>query len=53
MYLASTILVKTLEALLCYNIKAIRIFTHIRLIVLKEATNNYFLVKLLLGTKVQ
>jgi hypothetical protein len=46
MYLASTILVKTLEALLYYNIKAIRIFTCVELITLKEATNNYFIVKL-------
>jgi hypothetical protein len=46
MYLASTILVKTLEALLYYNIKAIRVFTRIGLIILKEATNNYFIAKL-------
>jgi hypothetical protein len=39
-------LVITLEVLLCYNIKAIRAFTHIGLIILKQATNNYFTAKL-------
>jgi hypothetical protein len=46
MYLASTMLVKTLEALLCYNVKAIRAFTHVGLIALREAANNYFTAKL-------
>jgi hypothetical protein len=46
MYLASTILVKTLEALLYYNVKAIRVFTRVGLIILREAANNYFTAKL-------
>jgi hypothetical protein len=40
------VLAKTLEVLLYYNIKAIRVFMYIGLIILREATNNYFIVKL-------
>jgi hypothetical protein len=46
MYLASTVLAKTLEVLLYYNVKAIRAFTRVGLIALRKAANNYFTAKL-------
>jgi hypothetical protein len=37
MYPASTVLAKTLEALLCHNVEAMRAFTRVGLIALREA----------------
>jgi hypothetical protein len=46
MYPAGTVLAKTLEALPCHNVEAMRVFTRVGLIALREAANNYFTAKL-------
>jgi hypothetical protein len=46
MYPAGTVLAKTLEALPCHNVEAMRAFTRVGLIALREAANNHFTAKL-------